>query len=619
MLTVKRSLIIIHFPVLFVCLLLALFLSAEVTYAQIPGTPAKLKTDVQNLPFLPESDALANVTCPAATPNYLNVIQSTDVCEQIPGTQFGTTRFNWPQTSRATRYRLRIGDYKEVTEETTTYTHTPTTGEFETFRLTALSPYGHSQTYVGRIKAVGCGQNGTPGQNGVIEMTQTPLPDPTFTLRGNIFIDSNKNNIFDAGAGEPRYTQFPVNISIVNSLNQVVGTRSITSGTFEIPNLTQDVYRIRLGDTPNYFNSFPNGHAYTVHACSAGLYKDSPLTGITSTTSFCQVTPNSIAVQCIQNPITAKQINRLDFALTTQAGSWIQARGLNVRIENSMNGRYTNPVSRTTTCQQEFLTKGTDANAPGIFFSGKHTWKIGPDGMSKLSDTGWVVGKNASTTQDYGDVYSSSNRITRTSYSFVSGRVRQSGLTTVPLVSASGWPCATAFGCTLPSNLPSNIYVHDGDFYLDRFDMPDDMPPRNYVFLIKGNLFVRGKVDIRPGSTAFFVSASNIIIPNTVGDPTPSCPMNEEFAIDGFFSADKNFEIRGRNRDCADGADLMLKMAGTIVVNAARKGGYFLNYRSLCSRDSEYPVFLINERADFFLNLPDIVKVPGTIWQEISP
>ncbi|MCL4386990.1 hypothetical protein M1307_01165, partial [Patescibacteria group bacterium] len=109
--------------------------------------------------------------------------------------------------------------------------------------------------------------------------------------------------------------------------------------------------------------------------------------------------------------------------------------------------------------------------------------------------------------------------------------------------------------------------------------------------------------------------SGDIHINSNVGTSTLSSKTS---VLDGVFSTDKSFIIEHNLSKSCPSADLRLNMSGTVIVNADLGVGLFTNNRDLC-QDANYPSFYIEERPDFLLNLPSILKVPNFIWREVAP
>jgi hypothetical protein len=116
-------------------------------------------------------------------------------------------------------------------------------------------------------------------------------------------------------------------------------------------------------------------------------------------------------------------------------------------------------------------------------------------------------------------------------------------------------------------------------------------------------------------TSAVFTAAQNITINRGVGF-APSCTPDN--AVEGIYSADHDIIIDGIN-DCTLGQDSMLRVNGTMIVNAALVGGLFQNNRDLCADNLQYPTVTFNGRPDFLINLPDLLRRRNLLYQEVAP
>jgi hypothetical protein len=83
------------------------------------------------------------------------------------------------------------------------------------------------------------------------------------------------------------------------------------------------------------------------------------------------------------------------------------------------------------------------------------------------------------------------------------------------------------------------------------------------------------------------------------------------------YSADNDFIADGANSCPA--ADLRLNIGGSVVANAGRSNGTFVNNRDLCAGNSSNHSVSFIERPDFMLNYPHFVKQNIRVWQEVAP
>jgi len=165
--------------------------------------------------------------------------------------------------------------------------------------------------------------------------------------------------------------------------------------------------------------------------------------------------------------------------------------------------------------------------------------------------------------------------------------------------------------------MTNGVYQANGNVTLNSNNFTGN---KDIVFLINGDLTIRGSLHVPTSSTVFYSVSGDITIDPSVGT-TASCPPPVNGDIEGFFSADGSFTAVS-NADCSAATpvpDEQLNVQGAIVVNASGNGGGFTNSRTLCTNNLNFPSFTIKERPDFILNAPEILKIPSFIWQEVAP
>ena len=132
--------------------------------------------------------------------------------------------------------------------------------------------------------------------------------------------------------------------------------------------------------------------------------------------------------------------------------------------------------------------------------------------------------------------------------------------------------------------------------------------------MINGNLNINEEIHIPIGSTAIFSAKGNITVNKGIGEPASSIAPT----IEGLYSADGNFVADG-NKNCSLTSDLRLNVGGSVIANAARGGGTFVNNRDLCAGNASFPSVSFIERPDFILNYPNLVQQTTRAWQEVAP
>lgn len=244
------------------------------------------------------------------------------------------------------------------------------------------------------------------------------------------------------------------------------------------------------------------------------------------------------------------------------------------------------------------LMMGTTASCskPGLLYSGDSPPALG---QGQASSTNEIVGSFT-----YPEVYvPPGNGAIFSAFDYLTSKAK--AVDTAPINLATK---CTLSNCTLPAALPQGIYTATGDVSLNAYTFPAN---QDYVFLIDGNLTIRGNVLTPNGSSAFFATDDNIIVPATVGSAATSGTAN----LSGIYSADKSFIVQGTSA-CND---LRLNFEGVLIVNAERSGGKLQNDRDLCGDNLTNPTIQFTQRLDFVLNMPEFVRIQRASLEEVAP
>ncbi|OGG06738.1 hypothetical protein A2872_00300 [Candidatus Gottesmanbacteria bacterium RIFCSPHIGHO2_01_FULL_42_12] len=238
------------------------------------------------------------------------------------------------------------------------------------------------------------------------------------------------------------------------------------------------------------------------------------------------------------------------------------------------------------------------AGTPGIIFSGRQAPDFGAFG-GQASALNWKAGEFPFWKRD---IYTDSHNSVPTSYNFLTTIAQSSE---IPLVDLGPSCSGGLLNCTLPGGLGHNIYHADGDLNLNAYNFPGGN--QDYIILVKGDLTIKGNIDVPLGSTVIFSAKGKVTVNVSVT------------RIEGLYSADTDFKIAGTPL----GPDPRLFAEGTIVANAALSGGSFQNERNLgllgAINNGNTPSVTFVERPDFILNYPDFVKQEKRVWQEVAP
>ncbi len=421
---------------------------------------------------------------------------------------------------------------------------------------------------------------------------------PLFSITGNIFLDISPENQIK-NAGENNITG-AVSVSRVPASGTITTKVDGTSPTYTINNLPSGNYRVSYSPS-GYTMTYPQNGPPPQFNISVGPNCNASIAGINS--AIC----------------TNGSISALNFGVTNSV-AWIQTGGADIWVQDGVN----NPVPSSGSCGTTPVIMSTDKNGtPGIIYSGNSTFNFCPPGtcQNRSSSQQWVVGGLS-----YPETYTPSTPgVIKTSFAYLSGVAAKNGVSPIPSITTIPG-CGSLASCKLPSDatFPSGIYLANGDLHITSNGSATVFPSgKDYIILVKGDLYLDKEVQVPAGSTALFSAGrksdgtgGNIHVAASVGnaDPTDYTTMN----LQGWYSADDSFILDGGNI-CPTAAE-RLNVAGAIVVNAALQGGNFdYSQRSLCAGNLTCPVFYITERPDFTLNAPSFLQVAPRIWQEVAP
>jgi hypothetical protein len=380
-----------------------------------------------------------------------------------------------------------------------------------------------------------------------------------YTVSGNLFVDIDANGVL--GSSEGNYSGRPT----------IMASRGVVTvnanGTYTISNLLAGPVTISYsGLPPGYFMTYPLNGPPPSYLITVGP---------------------SCSTNGANGATCALNISNLNFGINNTV-PWVQTVCGDFRDDAGV----TNPIPIT----QQALTTNATCSQPGILYTGNGNVTVAP---GQLSSENWRVGGTT-----YPEVYrpSSAGGIS-TSYANLYAKAQS--IDTPPTNLAT---VCTLSSCTLPNNLQNGVYVANGDVTLNAASFN---PNRDYVFLINGNLTIRGNVITPRSSISVFSASGNIIVASSVGNPATVTTAN----LSGIFSTDRSF-IMNSNNNCTD---LRLNLEGTLIVNAGRTGGGLQNNRNLCVGNVNNPALQMTQRLDFALNLPEFVRIQSVISNEISP
>jgi hypothetical protein len=361
-----------------------------------------------------------------------------------------------------------------------------------------------------------------------------------------------------------------------------------SSGQFSLDKqLPAGTYQLQYTSLPvGYYMSFP---------------KNVPPPTITFTLGPACSRGNSNSAICLGG-----DIGNVNFGITNVL-PWWQCQGGDCRIDTGI----TDKIPSTAACGTGAVasTSTTNTPMPGVLYGGDTTLDLGTEGARASADPyNWQVGGVSS------DIYAPT--IMRTSYSYLTTTLRQSGITSTKLTSV----CPNLSQCVLPANLPAGVYQASSTvtFTMSSYTLPVG---KQYVFIIDGDVHFNGEFHTPLGSSAVVSASGSIYVHKQVGiDPVgePAGVCSTRCNIEGWFSADQSFIVEGNN-DCAIGIDKRLNVCGAIVTNAGRQGGSVQNNRDMCAADRVAPSLTLFSRPDFIVHAAELIKYKTDVWRELSP
>lgn len=460
-----------------------------------------------------------------------------------------------------------------------------------------------------------------------------PTAADAFTMTGNLFIDSNRNNRKDAG--EQNYPGRPsLSIAGGNSCTTASGgsmtytNTANTDGTYQY-NITAEsgtncfIVRVPsgysavnpplrsflVGSGMAYGITFNGGCTVTYSpsapdaTCSGGNFSNvnyaivpnptaTPTVTATPTPSPTPTNPTQVpSPTLIPTPLaTAGNIINLNFGINNLY-PWIQTVCGDFRMDDGIENRV--PAGQIA------LVANASCNTPGIAFSGDSSATFG---KGQPSSTNQIAGGTV-----YPEVYAPPNTGgIFSSYAYLNQKAQALGEEVIDLQTI----CPNLANCTLPNNLADGIYKADGNVVLNAYTFANNS---NHVFIIDGNLTLNGNILVPQGSesTVLFSTSGDIIVPASVGNTLGINTAN----FSGIFSTDQSF-IMQSNGNCND---RKINFEGTLIVNAAQSGGRLQNQRDICADNATTPILQLTQRLDFVVNMPEFLKIQTITTEEVAP
>ena len=306
-------------------------------------------------------------------------------------------------------------------------------------------------------------------------------------------------------------------------------------------------------------------------------------------------------------------ISGLDFSITNSV-PWMQSVGGDIYARG-----FNNPIPSSATTAVPYGGGGAYAsvfglsNTPGIIYSGDLNPSFGLGGGSASSNPpfGWTSGSS-----QYPNVFSSLGAPFSTSFSFMDGMIDKFGVRGD--VKALSTVCPVVSDCSL-SGAASGIYYSYSDVTLKASTIQNGtniillvgkrsvvdvtQPTTPTTVITPMNLNITGKVLVAVGSTLFVTVSGDINVDKTVGEalgttyctaPQGANALSTGCDLEGYFSTDNNFNLKGNPVGSCPAADLRFNLGGAVVVGALGTGGTF-SYatRDMCADGATNPVFFL--------------------------
>lgn len=433
---------------------------------------------------------------------------------------------------------------------------------------------------------------------------------PLYSISGRVFNDKNKDQKYDgADTGYGGGT-----ITATGGPTTVANMTAAADGTWATPtNLESGNY------TVSYTTALPAGYQFTTpssYTITVGNPAGSPACN----------TGGSLDASC--GGTNNGSIANLDIGLTNE-NAWGQSVCFDVRDDS---GTYSDPIPAAPNCggvtgAYDSITNADCSTGAGIIFTCDATPNFG---LGSANANNWQAGGTSPNNECF---TGAGLNVIRTSYDYLLTTARQSNITPIDMATVCG--AGGLANCTLPSTLARGVYLAQGDVYLNTYTFPvDPTTPQGFIFLINGNLHLQGNIIIPAGSVAAFSTSGNTYVDPSVGNviTNPSDPAVNNPNIEGLYSADANFIVQSYgttgNYCNLDGTplDKKLNVVGSIITNAAQRGGSYQDNRDLCVYDTSCPSSSVGDdngtAVSYILTLfadGGFLNHKTFNWQELKP
>lgn len=427
---------------------------------------------------------------------------------------------------------------------------------------------------------------------------------PLYSISGFVYTDINKNTAYNPApdpANETHFTTTPLKVSIcTDTTNGGASTQfcpndggnaiTTVNGLFDttyngsLYSLKPGAYRVTLSLAGLDSSYSPSGNSYSIIVGTTNSAEPS---------GTCDVNGN----------VTGVALGM------TNSNVWIQTTGGDVYMGSGI--QYAKIPQNA--CGGSYMSIKNDAAgiaSPGIIYTGTNSTidfgagQASPFQNGTSSPWNWVVGQYP-VSPAAAQTIKTPIRITYANRVAALGG-DTSKLTVLPNPASYGNYDLSAAGLTHGS------YWVNGDLTINNPSLYT-FTGGNFEILVSGNLHIRTKIHVDPGSTVLFAAAKNIYVSGNVGEADHTSTTSD---LEGFYSA-PNFIVSNSVSDTdtslnrCPASDSRLNMQGAVI-------GNFEIYRDLCAGDI-CPTFSIQARPDFTISAPASYLHSSIIQQELSP
>jgi hypothetical protein len=404
---------------------------------------------------------------------------------------------------------------------------------------------------------------------------------PIYSISGEIFNDLNNTTGKSFLGLNTAYTKAPVTVVATDASGTISSDINNSTGYYSLNNLADGTYTVTFSvASSDYKFTYPPGNSIHITVGSR-CSSDNP--------SF----KDEIGTATNEADCSLGNVENLNAGVTNAADAWIQTTGADIRLDKN---NFFKPIPPATYISVPFAPD----IPPGVVFTGASTY----NGQASATPYDWKVGS-----PNYPEFFTDTHSNIPTSYTFLVSTAQALNITPTLIYSVDDITNPRIY-ITSSGGLTIDSHVTFG--------------PGNFVILVNGDLTIKGKITVPVGSTVVFSVKGDIKIDPAVGEVHGTVcdittPTQTGCDIEGLYSADGEFIAGGDRGLSCPTEDKRLNVAGSVIANAGRQGGAFVNNRSLCADNSTDPSVSFTERPDFMLNYPSFVKQIPRAWQEVAP